>query len=74
MICVSLSKLLHQGLKSFRSVVGIIQIFFILSREWEPIDWGFNPFDVEDWVNQTLLDHVVKANISLATAEGRRGG
>ena len=26
---------------------------------WYPIDWGFNPFDVDDFVHETIVNHFV---------------
>lgn len=28
--------------------------------QWYPIDWGFNPFDVESFVKETMLNHFVR--------------
>lgn len=28
--------------------------------QWYPIDWGFNPFDVETFVRETILNHFVR--------------
>lgn len=28
--------------------------------QWYPIDWGFNPFDVESFVSETILNHFVR--------------
>jgi len=38
-------------------------------REWYPIDWGFSPFDVDTFVNTTLLNHIIPANLNLFTAQ-----
>lgn len=27
--------------------------------QWYPIDWGFNPFDVESFVKETILNHFI---------------
>ena len=27
--------------------------------QWYPIDWGFNPFDVDAFVHETILNHFV---------------
>ena len=27
--------------------------------QWYPIDWGFNPFDVDSFVHDTILNHFV---------------
>ena len=32
-------------------------------RAWYPIDWGFNPFDVDDFVRETLLDHFLVGSV-----------
>jgi len=29
-------------------------------QNWHPIDWGFNPFDVFTFLNETLTNHVVE--------------
>lgn len=51
-------------------------------RRWYPIDWGFNPFDVDSFARQTLLDHflvgdvgdreLVEDGATFLTAGGRR--
>ena len=28
--------------------------------QWYPIDWGFNPFDVDSFVRETMLNHFVR--------------
>lgn len=28
--------------------------------QWYPIDWGFNPFDVESFVKETMVNHFVR--------------
>lgn len=35
--------------------------------QWYPIDWGFNPFDVESFVRETILNHFVKGRHTQAT-------
>jgi len=32
-------------------------------QNWHPIDWGFNPFDVFTFLNETLTNHVVEGVI-----------
>ena len=31
--------------------------------QWYPIDWGFNPFDVESFVKETMLNHFVRGRV-----------
>jgi len=31
-------------------------------QSWHPIDWGFNPFDVTSFLNNTLANHVVEGS------------
>ena len=39
--------------------------------QWYPIDWGFNPFDVELFVRETILNHFVKGRHTQATLKRR---
>jgi len=32
-------------------------------QNWHPIDWGFNPFSVAEFLNDTLINHVVQGSI-----------
>ncbi len=42
-------------------------------REWYPVDWGFNPFEVESFVRETILDHIVKGTFDKDTvADGQK--
>ncbi|XP_046652352.1 uncharacterized protein LOC124343179 [Daphnia pulicaria] len=31
--------------------------------QWYPIDWGFNPFDVESFVKETMMNHFVRGRV-----------
>lgn len=31
--------------------------------QWYPIDWGFNPFDVEAFVKETMMNHFVRGRV-----------
>lgn len=35
--------------------------------QWYPIDWGFNPFDVESFVRETIVNHFVKGRHTQST-------
>lgn len=28
--------------------------------QWYPIDWGFNPFVVDDFIQETILNHFAR--------------
>ena len=32
-------------------------------RAWKPIDWGFDPFQVRDFVREVLLDHFILGDV-----------
>jgi len=40
-------------------------------RQWYPIDWGFNPFDVSSFVQETVLDHFLEGEVLLENVGGR---
>jgi len=40
-------------------------------RSWYPIDWGFNPFAVDNFVNETIFNHVIAGNINLNSGPGQ---
>ena len=35
-------------------------------RAWYPIDWGFNPFKVDSFVRETLLNHFIVGEVNQA--------
>ena len=39
-------------------------------RAWTPIDWGFNPFKVDKFVDQIVLDHVLLNTVDLYSVQG----
>ena len=38
-------------------------------QNWHPIDWGFNPFSVTEFLNDTLINHVVQGSIETNSGE-----
>lgn len=50
-------------LNSLKSLDGEYTAFIPMDdsfAQWYPIDWGFNPFDVEDFVKETMMNHFVR--------------
>ena len=40
-------------------------------REWYPVDWGFNPFAVQTFVNETITNHILEGKVSLQKLQGK---
>ncbi|XP_065581271.1 uncharacterized protein LOC136040842 isoform X3 [Artemia franciscana] len=38
-------------------------------RKWYPIDWGFNPFEVPEFVRMTILNHVVVGKVKQSSVK-----
>eukprot|EP00094_Tigriopus_californicus_P001544 TCALIF_01493-PA protein Name:"Protein of unknown function" AED:0.04 eAED:0.04 QI:513/0.8/1/1/0.8/0.66/6/259/724 len=38
-------------------------------RAWTPIDWGFNPFRVDNFIHDTLLNHFIVGSVDQNTVE-----
>ena len=39
-------------------------------REWFPVDWGFNPFHVAQFVDEVMANHILEGRISIQKLRG----
>lgn len=58
------SKEFNEGTK-YTALIPLDEAF----QRWYPIDWGFNPFEVDSFARQTLLDHFLVGQVDQTDVE-----